>query len=262
MMDQSQVSVQMAGIRLAVAQRKKLYQPKEYVDFYPSLVRMMEQRLYVNNYRDRPSLQPSRDYTRSLLPTSVYSHCPAACMPTRFFYTLQNKKKNGINSVVWTRDGRRLTTGSKNGEFTFWDAISMKYDKLVDSAEGKPIRSMAWSHSGEWLLSGCHGGIVRWLDPSLREIKSIEAHKSPDGQHTVRDLTWAPFDTKFGTCSDDKNIKIWDVKGKCERTLIGHRWDVKALDWHPTKPLLVSGSKDNSVKLWDARARKKSCFSW
>jgi polyadenylation factor subunit 2 len=254
MIDERTASVQMAGIQLAMEQGKRLYRPKEYVDFYPSLVRMMEQRLHVNNNRDRPNLQPSRDYTRRVLPTSTYHHCPAACMPTRFFHTLQNKKKNGINSVVWTRDGRRLTTGSKNGDFTFWDAISMKYDTQIIPPDGKPIRSMAWSHSGKFMLSGCHGGIVQWWDQGLTPVKKITAHESADGQHTVRDISWAPFDTKFGTCSDDKTIKVWTVMGKCELKMTGHRWDVKALDWHPTKPLLVSGSKDNTVKLWDARS--------
>ena len=103
--DEKTSSLQMAGIQLAMEQGKRLYRPKEYVDYQPSLVRMMEQRLYVNNYRDRPSLQPSRDYTRQVLPSSTYQHCPAACMPTRFFHTLQNKKKNGINSVVWSAMG-------------------------------------------------------------------------------------------------------------------------------------------------------------
>ena len=251
--DDATQSLQMAGIQLAMEQGKRLYRPKQFVDYQPSLVRMMEQRLFVNGYRDRPSVQASRDYTRRVLPASAYGHCPAACMPTRFFHTLQNKKKNGINSVVWTRDGRRLTTGSKNGDFTFWDAISMKYDTQIIPPDGKPIRSMAWSHDGRFMLSGCHGGIVQWWDPNLTPLSKVQAHESADGQHTVRDITWAPFDTKFGTCSDDKTIKIWDVKGKCELVMTGHRWDVKALDWHPTKPLLVSGSKDNSVKLWDAR---------
>ena len=98
--DDATQSLQMAGIQLAMEQGKRLYRPKQFVDYQPSLVRMMEQRLFVNGYRDRPSVQASRDYTRRVLPASAYGHCPAACMPTRFFHTLQNKKKNGVHVAL------------------------------------------------------------------------------------------------------------------------------------------------------------------
>ncbi len=242
------------GALLAMEQGKRLFREREYVDYYSSLVRMIEQRAFVRDYRDRIHIQPSFDYLRFVLPPSAYGDKPAACMPTRYFHTLQNKYKNGINAVEWTRDGRRLTTGSKNGEFTFWDSISMKYEAIIAPPNGKPIRAMSWSHDGRFMLSGCHGGLVQWWDEGMAPVRSVQAHQSADGHHIVRDISWGPFDTKFTTCSDDKTIKVWTIKGKCELVMTGHRWDVLGVHWHPTKPILVSGSKDNTVKLWDARS--------
>ena len=250
------LEIQRQGEILAMEQGRRLFRVREYVDFYPSLVRMFERRFSGGTHsraRDRLACQPSKDYARRVMPTSCYQDAPAACMPSRFYHSLQNKYKNGINACTWTRDGRSLMTGSKNSEITFWDAISMKYEKIISGTTNKPIRVLSWSHDGRWMLSGCHGGIIQWWDQDMLPMNQTQAHSSPDGHHIVRDIAWAPFDTKFATCSDDKTIKVWTVKGQVESVMTGHRWDVLSCDWHPSKPLLVSGSKDNTVKLWDAR---------
>jgi polyadenylation factor subunit 2 len=71
------------------------------------------------------------------------------------------------------------------------------------------------------------------------------------------DISFAPSNTRFATCSDDSLIKIWDFnQGVEERALTGHGWDVKCVDWHPYKALIASGSKDNMVKLWDPKTGK------
>lgn len=87
-------------------------------------------------------------------------------------------------------------------------------------------------------------------------INSIneQALTSPSNQI---DISFAPSNTRFATCSDDSLIKIWDFnQGVEERALTGHGWDVKCVDWHPYKALIASGSKDNMVKLWDPKTGK------
>lgn len=84
----------------------------------------------------------------------------------------------------------------------------------------------------------------------MNNIKAFQAHKD-----VIRDLSFAPSDNKFASCSDDGTVKIFNfLDGKEERVLSGHGWDVKCIDWHPTKGLLASGSKDNLVKLWDPKS--------
>lgn len=111
------------------------------------------------------------------------------------------------------------------------------------------MRAVAYSHSDDWLISAEQAGIVKYWQPNFNNVKSIQAHTDP-----VRDLAFAPTDTKFVTAADDATLKIFDFAGGVEEAVLtGHQWDAKCVDWHPTKGLLVSGSKDHQIKLWDPR---------
>jgi len=120
----------------------------------------------------------------------------------------------------------------------------------VSQAHDEPIRAMQWSHSGQLLLSGDEGGVVKYWQSTLNNLKAFKAHKEP-----IRDLTFSPSDGHFATCSDDQTCSIWDLETQAEvACLKGHGWDVKACKWHPTKGLLLTGSKDQLIKLWDPRS--------
>lgn len=84
----------------------------------------------------------------------------------------------------------------------------------------------------------------------MNNVQVFQGHNE-----SIRDLSFAPTDFKFASCSDDSVIKIWDfVDAREERQLKGHGWDVKNVQWHPNFSLLASGSKDNTVRLWDPRS--------
>lgn len=90
---------------------------------------------------------------------------------------------------------------------------------------------------------------MKYWQPNFNNVKAIQAH-----DQCVRDLAFAPTDSKYVTASDDSTIKLWDFSsGTEEATFTGHGWDVKCVDWHPTKGLVASGSRDHLVKLWDPR---------
>ena len=45
---------------------------------------------------------------------------------------------------------------------------------------------MVWSHNDLWLLTGDHGGFVKYWQSNMNNVKMYEAHKEP-----VRGLRWA-----------------------------------------------------------------------
>ena len=197
---------------------------------------------------------------------------PAACLAnastsicSRFVYSTFNRERCAVNVVVWTPDGRRLVAGGNNGMLTLYSGVNFIYETAQQAHEAA-MRCLVYSHSGEWLISADHEGIIKYWTTTLNPVKDLpDAHAGSP----VRDLSFSPTDAKFVSCADDATIKVWDFeRGTLERVLgastpeaagKSHGWDVKAAQWHPSKGMIASGSKDNVVKLWDPRVRDEIC---
>jgi len=55
----------------------------------------------------------------------------------------------------------------------------------------------------------------------------------------------------MATGSRDKTIKLWDARGTCFMTLVGHDNWVRALVFHPGGKYLLSVSDDKTLRCWD-----------
>ncbi|KAG9232031.1 WD40-repeat-containing domain protein [Amylocarpus encephaloides] len=192
--------------------------------------------------------RPSASYIVDMLPPLARLSNPADTIPSKHLHSSLNKIKHPVNVVRWTPEGRRLLTASSSGEFTLWNGTGFNFETIMQ-AHDVAIRTLAYSHSDDWLVSADHDGIIKYWQPNFNNVKVIQGHSD-----SIRDLSFSPNDSKFVTASDDSSLKIFDFAGGVEEKLIkAHNWDVKTVDWHPTKGLIVSGSKDHLVKLWDPR---------
>ena len=62
--------------------------------------------------------------------------------------------------------------------------------------------------------------------------------------------------TILASGSDDKTIKLWNVKTKTEiATLSGHEYGVTSVAFNNTGTILASASYDKTIKLWNVETK-------
>ncbi|KAL6249817.1 pre-mRNA cleavage and polyadenylation factor (CPF) complex subunit [Rhinocladiella similis] len=226
--------------------------PRPVTDYGSSIIQWMNNRkpAYRGSYhyeQERPSLS----YVLDILPPPAKRDSPAESIPVRHLHTSLGKSKKPVTVVRWMPEGRRLLAGVHNGEFMLWNGMSFNFE-TVTAMGSSSLRAAEWSNRKDWLVAANDEGTVYYLQATLNNPHQFKGHDAP-----IRDLAFAPGDTKFVTASDDNTCKIWDFTSSAvESVFKDHGWDVKACDWHPTKALIVSGSKDHSVRLWDPRTSR------
>jgi len=221
-------------------------------DYGSSMIQWLSQRkpAYKGTFHFEQE-RPSQSYVIDVLPPAARRDAPAEAIPVRHLHTSLGKSKKPVTVVRWMPEGRRLLAGVHNGEFMLWNGMSFNFE-TVTAMGSSSLRAAEWSNRKDWLVAANDEGTVYYLQPTLNNPHQFKGHDA-----SIRDLAFAPTDTKFVTASDDSTLKIWDFTSSTnESTFKEHGWDVKACDWHPTKGLVVSGSKDHSVRLWDPRTSR------
>lgn len=203
----------------------------------------------VQSPQDVPQLRGTPVSGLHLLPPVAYLHMPASNFAVKFAAQAPSKTRSSVNASTWFPDGRRCLTATQAGEFCLWGGQTFQFETIIQAHE-TPVRTILFTHGGNFLVSGDDAGNVRYWKPNLELVKSTPAHKEP-----VRQISFSSTDLKFATASDDSTLRVWDfARVSSEQILAGHGGDVKTVHWHPSSSLLVSGSKDGLVKLWCARS--------
>jgi polyadenylation factor subunit 2 len=71
-----------------------------------------------------------------------------------------------------------LITGSTSGEFTIWNGLTFNFETIMQ-AHDMAIRAMKWTHNDQWLVTGDHGGAVKYWQPNFNNVKVVQAHREP-----------------------------------------------------------------------------------
>ncbi|XP_048811312.1 pre-mRNA 3' end processing protein WDR33 isoform X2 [Lagopus muta] len=190
------------------------------IDYNPSVIKYLENRVWQRDQRDMRAIQPDAGYYNDLVPPIGMLNNPMNAVTTKFVRTSTNKVKCPVFVVRWTPEGRRLVTGASSGEFTLWNGLTFNFETILQ-AHDSPVRAMTWSHNDMWMLTADHGGYVKYWQSNMNNVKMFQAHKE-----AIREASFSPTDNKFATCSDDGTVRIWDFL-RCheERILRVQNWN-------------------------------------
>ncbi len=165
--------------------------------------------------------------------------------------------------------GNLLVSASRDQTLRIWD-VSTGYCVKTLRGHSDWVRDVYPSLDGRFLLSAGNDQTARLWDVSVLtpEVKLILIGH----EHVIECCALAPpaayqhlaplaglkkppsasSTAEFmATGSRDKTIKLWDSRGNCLRTLVGHDNWVRALVFHPGGKYLISVSDDKTIRCWD-----------
>ncbi|KAG9227935.1 nuclear distribution protein nudF [Amylocarpus encephaloides] len=132
-----------------------------------------------------------------------------------------------VRAVCPSFDGRFLISTGDDMTARLWD---------ISASNSEPKQTMVGHEHYNECCALAPPTSYQYLAP-LAGLK-----KSPPASSTAEFMA---------TGSRDKTIKLWDSRGSCLMTLVGHDNWVRALVFHPGGKYLLSVSDDKSLRCWD-----------
>ncbi len=127
--------------------------------------------------------------------------------------------------------------------------IHERFDKHYAIDPRDYVRSIAFSHGGQWLAAVfLHGGVQLWEVDSMQQLHTFSGHYA-----SVNSVAFSPNDLLVVTGSRDRDIKLWEAdSGQEIQKLRGHSAEVRAVAFSPDGQWIVSGSHDKTIRIWRA----------
>uniref|UniRef100_A0A3Q0QR52 WD repeat domain 33 n=1 Tax=Amphilophus citrinellus TaxID=61819 RepID=A0A3Q0QR52_AMPCI len=202
------------------------------IDYNPSVIRYLENRLWQRDHRDFRAIQPDAGFYNDLVPPIGMLSNPMNAVTTKFVRTSTNKVKCPVFVIRWTPEGRRLVTGASSGEFTLWNGLTFNFETILQ-AHDSPVRAMTWSHNDMWMLTADHGGYVKYWQSNMNNVKMFQAHK--EAIREARFIPNLPFSVvQASLCCSLSATRgrrlmlcvLWLINDRCKRVLLQHCSDL------------------------------------
>ncbi|WXC51012.1 hypothetical protein QX201_010717 [Fusarium graminearum] len=120
-----------------------------------------------------------------------------------------------VTSVVFSADGQRLASGSRDTTVKIWDPATGACEQTLEGHSGSVI-SVVFSADGQRLASSSRDKTVKIWDAATGACEqTLEGHGG-----WVRSVVFSADGQRLASSSDDETVKIWDTAtGACEQTL-------------------------------------------
>jgi hypothetical protein len=160
---------------------------------------------------------------------------------------IQLKHPGAVRTVAFTRAGRLLVTGGRDGGVRLWDPLTGKETATTRGHKGTVV-AVAVAADGKTVASaGGDKTIKLWDTETGMEQVTLTGHTG--GVYAV---ALNPDGTLVASGGWDRTVRLWDANtGTEKRVLRGHTLDVWSAAFSPDGTLLATASEDRTVRLWD-----------
>jgi RNA polymerase sigma factor (sigma-70 family) len=171
-------------------------------------------------------------------------------------------QKWGAVSVVLSKGGKRLFTGSHDKTARMWD---MNTGKTIMEFKGHAgwVNSVAVSPNGKLLATGSEDWSVRLWDVErgimLRKLTDKVVVTNAGNQEAVHAVAFSPDGKTLAVANNENRLRLWDVATGKERFPVpGHESIVIAVAYSPDGKSVVSASHvDRTLRLWEVATSKE-----
>jgi WD40 repeat protein len=153
---------------------------------------------------------------------------------------------------------RYLLSASTDGTARTWNLETReRAQQSVQFDVGSPVRAVAASEDGRYVLTGGDEGLVRLWDP--REKGAAGACRvARSTAQAVLGLAVNAVGTRLAAAGDDGRVMLWDSitlgPVRSVAALAGHKGRVRAVAFSPNSEFIATGGDDGIVRLWKATA--------
>lgn len=131
-------------------------------------------------------------------------------------------------------------------------AVHSKYRKLSTSwGHLKNTFCVTFDHTSARYFTGSDDRLIKmWCTYTGKLLASFRAHSAE-----ISDLVISPDNKLIASASNDKLIRLWNMRGRCVAALAGHQNDVMRVrfnpHWKKGQKYLISASLDGQCMMWD-----------
>jgi len=159
-----------------------------------------------------------------------------------------------VGSVAFSPDGKRLATGSYDGNAKLWNLTTGQEELHLPGTDGS-VHQVTFSRDGQSLAVAANTQSARLWDLTTgQERTGFQPSAVGKGSFVTFSRDGQLLASALGN-----DVKVWDlVAGKEWATLRGHTDQVNpGSSFAPQGTLLATGSYDCTVRLWDVDRRQE-----
>ena len=171
-------------------------------------------------------------------------------------YLIFQGHQEGVNSVVFSRDGNTLAADMDN-TIRLWDIPTGQEKKIywVDIGEHSTsgVRSVAISPNGCVIAGGINESetICLW-DVETTGQTHLLRERTSKAMHWVNTVAFSVDGKMLASGSEDGNLYLWNVRtGEKLKALTEGTENIFSIAFCPDGKTLVSGNAGNTIRLWD-----------